>query len=182
MVGKLNRGMLISSAVSHALAWVVYLVVSFGLVLWPAWQGGDGDDLIVLATLFMPVALSGLGWLTVLTQGRQAGGKARSSTLVGLLLVFCALAILSIVFIHLPTLVKLAISIIIGFYPVVLALDVGRGGRSLLLGITAALLLGFSALAIFSVGVLFLPTALAMVGAALASLVARSSPEAGRIP
>ena len=38
MAGKFNHVMLISGAVSHALAWVVYLVVSFGLVLWPAWQ------------------------------------------------------------------------------------------------------------------------------------------------
>ena len=179
MVGKSNHVMLISSAVSHALAWAVYLVVSFGLVLWPAWQGGAGDDLIALATLFTPVALSGLGWLTVLTQGRPA---ARSLTLAGLLLVFCGLAILSIVFIYLPTSVKLAIGIIIGFYPVVLALDVRWGGRALLLGITAFLLLGFSALAVFSVGVFFLPTALAMLVAALASLFARSAPEAGRIP
>ena len=182
MVGKINQVMLISCVVSHAMAWVVYLVVVFGLVLWPALRDGDGDDLIVLATVFFPVALSGLGWLTVLTQGRQAGGKARSSTLAGLLLVFCALAILSIVFIHLPTLVKLAIGVIIGFYPVVLALDVRWGGRSLLLGITAFLLLGFSALAGFSVGVFFLPTVLAMLVAALASLFARPSPEAGRIP
>ena len=101
---------------------------------------------------------------------------------MGLLLVFCALAILSIVFIHLPTLVKLAIGVIIGFYPVALALDVRWGGRSLLLGITAFLLLGFSALAGFSVGVFFLPTVLAMLVAALASLFARPSPEAGRIP
>ncbi len=182
MAGKFNHVMLISGAVSHALAWVVYLVVSFGLVLWPAWQDRDGRDLIVLATLFMPVALSGLGWLAVLTQGRRVDGKTRSLTLAGLLLVFCALAILSIVFIRLPTPAKLAVMIIIGFYPVVLALDVGRGGRSLLLGITTFLLLGFSALAAFSVGVFFLPTALAMLVAALASLFARSAPAARHTP
>ena len=68
-VGIANQVMLISSTVSHALAWIAYLVVTFGLVVWPAWQDGDGQDLIVLATVFAPVALSGLGLLTVLDPG-----------------------------------------------------------------------------------------------------------------
>ena len=45
-VGIANQVMLISSAVSHALAWIAYLVVTFGLVL--------GQDLIALATVFAP--------------------------------------------------------------------------------------------------------------------------------
>ena len=173
-VGISNQVMLISSAVSHALAWIVYLVVSFGLVLWPAWQDGDGEDLRVLATVFAPVALSGLGWLTVLDQGRLADGKPMSIVSAVLLTLFSGLAILSIVLIHLPVPVKLTIGLIVGFYPIILTLGVGRGGRSLLLGIATALLLGFSALAILSVGIFFLSAALAMLVATVASLLARS--------
>ena len=172
--------MLISGAVSHALAWIAYLVMTFGLVLWPAWQGGDGEDLRVLATIFAPVAISGLGLLTVLGQGRLAGSKPVSIISSVLLTLFCGLAILFIVLIHLPVPVKLTIGLIVGFYPVVLTLGVGRGGRSLLLGITVALLLGFSALAIYSVGIFFLPAALAMLAATVASLLARSSAPARR--
>ena len=164
--------MLISGAVSHALAWTAYLVVTFGLVLWPAWQGGDGDDLRALAMVFAPVAISGLGLLTVLDQGHLAVSKPVSIISAVLLTFFCGLAILFIVLIHLPVLVKLTIGLIVGFYPVILTLGVGRRGRSLLLGITVALLLGFSALAIYSAGIFFLPPALAMLAAAVASLFA----------
>ena len=174
-IGVFNQVMLISGAISHALAWIVYLVVAFGLVLWPAWQGGDGEDLRVLATVFAPVALSGLGWLTILVRGRRAAGKPMSITSVVLLTLFCGLAILSIVLIHLPVSVKLTIGLIVGFYPIVLTLGVGRVGRSLLLGIIVALLLGFCYLAIFSVGIFFLPAALAMLVATVASLLAGSS-------
>ena len=174
-VGIANQVMLISSAVSHALAWIAYLVVTFGLVLWPAWQDGDGQDLIVLATVFAPVALSGLGLLTVLDQGRLVDINPMSSIFAVLLTLFCGLAIFSIVLIHLPVSVKLTIGLIVGFYPIILTLGVGRGGRSLLLGITMALLLGFSPIAIHSVGIFFLPAALAMLVATAASLLAKSS-------
>ena len=125
-----NQVMLISGAVSHALAWIVYLVVTFGLVLWPAWQDGDGEDLRLLATVFAPVALTGLGLLTVLDQGRLADSKPVMIIYAVLLTLFCGLAILSIVLIHLPVSVKLTIGLIVGFYPVVLTLVAGRGGRS----------------------------------------------------
>ena len=181
-VGMSNRVMLISSAVSHALALIVYLVAAFGFVLWPAWQDGDGEDFRVLATVFMPVALSGLGLLTVLEQGRLADGRPMSIISPVLLTAFCSLAILSIVLIHLPVSAKLTIGLIVGFYPIFLTLGVGRAGRSLLLGVTVVLLLGFCALAIFSVGILFLPAALAMLVATVASLIARSSPNTCRDP
>ena len=179
-VGMSNKVMLISSAVSHALAWIVYLVVTFSLVIWPAWQHGDGEDLRVLATVFMPVALTGLGLLTVLDQGRLAVGQPMLIISAALLTVFCGLAILSIALIHLPVSAKVTIGLIVGFYPIILTLGVGRGGRSLLLGITVALLLGFSALAAFSVGIFFLPAALAMLVAAVASLLTRSLPRTCR--
>ena len=167
-VGIANQVMLISSAVSHALAWIAYLVVTFGLVLWP-------QDLIVLATVFAPVALSGLGLLTVLDQGRLVDSNPMSIIFAVLLTLFCGLAIFSIVLIHLPVSVKLTIGLIVGFYPIILTLGVGRGGRSLLLGITMALLLWFSAIAILSVGIFFLPATLAMLVATAASLLAKSS-------
>ena len=173
-VGMASQVMLISGAVSHALAWIVYLVVTFGLVLWPAWQDGDGEDLRVLATVFAPVALTGLGLLIVLDQGRLADSKPVMIIYAVLLTLFCGLAILSIVLIHLPVSVKLTIGLIVGFYPVVLTLGVGRGGRSLLLWITMALLLGFSALASLSVGIFFLPAALAMLVATVSSMFAES--------
>ena len=169
-----SQVMLISGAVSHALAWIVYLVVTFGLVLWPAWQDGDGEDLRVLATVFAPVALTGLGLLIVLDQGRLADSKPVRIIYAVLLTLFCGLAILSIVLIHLPVSVKLTIGLIVGSYPIVLTLVAGRGGRSLLLWITMALLLGFSALASLSVGIFFLPAALAMLVATVSSMFAES--------
>ena len=172
-----NQVVLISSAVSHALAWMAYLVVTFGLVLWPTWHDGDGEDLRVLATVLAPVAISGLGLLTVLDQGRLASSKPTSIISAALLILFCGLAILSIILIHLPLWVELTIGLIVGSYPIVLALGVGR---SLLLGIAMALLLGFSALAIFSVGIFFLPAVLAMLAATVASLLARPSASARR--
>ena len=173
-VGMANQVMLISSAVSHALAWIAYLALTFGLVLWPAWQDGDGEDLRVLATVFAPVALTGLGLLTVLDQGRLADSKPVSTISAVLLTLFCGLAVLSIAFIHVPVSVKLTIGLIVGFYPVILMLVAGRAIRSFLLGIAMVLLLGFSALASLSVGIFFLPAALAMLVATVAGLFADS--------
>ena len=133
-VGMANQVMLISSAVSHALAWIAYLALTFGLVLWPAWQDGDGEDLRVLATVFAPVALTGLGLLTVLDQGRLADSKPVSTISAVLLTLFCGLAVLSIAFIQVPVSVKLTIGLIVGFYPVILMLVAGRAIRSFLLG------------------------------------------------
>ena len=134
----------------------------------------EAED-IESATVFAPVALSGLGLLTVLDQGRLVDSNPMSIIFAVLLTLFCGLAIFSIVLIHLPGSVKLTIGLIVGFYPIILTLGVGRGGRSLLLGITMALLLGFSAIAIHSVGIFFLPAALAMLVATAASLLAKSS-------
>ena len=65
-------------------------------------------------------------------------------------------------------------NLIVGFYPVILKLVAGRAIRSFLLGIAMVLLLGFSVLAIHSVGIFFLPAALAMLVATVASLFAES--------
>ena len=87
---------------------------------------------------------------------------------------FSGLAILSIVLIHLAMSVKVTIGLIVGFYPVILTLVAGRAIRSFLLGIAMVLLLGFSALAIHSVGIFLLSAALAMLVATVASLFAES--------
>ena len=109
-------------------------------------------------------------------------GQPMSIVSAVLLTLFSGLAILSIVLIHLPVPVKLTIGLIVGFYPIILTLGFGRGGRSLLLGIATALLLGSSALAILSVGIFFLPAALAMLVATVASLLAGSSAPVCRKP
>ena len=170
--GKLGQVMLVSSTLSHALAWAVYLVVAAGLVIWPRWQGEGGDDLRVLATTFAPVALSGLGLSIVIAQGRRADGNSVPVMLAVPLASSCGLALLAVVMLHLPGTIKLVAVLFIASYPLVLMLGGGRGARSLLLWITVILLLGFSAVAIFSVGIFFLPSALAMAVAAVASLLA----------
>ncbi len=178
-IGKLSLVMLVASTVSHALAWAVYLIVAVGLVVWPRWQAEDGDDLRVLATVFAPVALSGLGLSIAVGQGRRADGNSMSIISAVLITVFCGLAILAVVLFHLPAAIKVAIGLFIALYPIVLTLGGGRGAQSFLLGITVILLLGFSAMASFSVGIFFLPSALAMAVATVASLLARPSPRLG---
>ena len=46
-------------------------------------------------------------------------------------------------------------------------IDVGRGKRKVLLWVSAALLLGFSAVGIFSIGLFYLPAALALIVSAV---------------
>ena len=79
-----NRVMLISSTVSHALAWIVYLVVTFSLVIWPAWQHGDGEDLRVLATVFMPGGADWLGSVNRTGPGPTGRRQADVSYICGL--------------------------------------------------------------------------------------------------
>ena len=66
-----GRASWILAIVAHVLAWVVYLPVAVGLVLWPYLQGERGENVGVLATLLLPVALTGLALLTVLVLQRQ---------------------------------------------------------------------------------------------------------------
>ena len=98
-----SRLVILSSAISNALAWVVYLPLAIGLVVWPALQGGRSEDLKVLITLFMPVTLTGLGLLAVLINGLQGAWKtSRFLALAALLLMFCGLGVFSISQLHLP--------------------------------------------------------------------------------
>ncbi len=66
-----GRATWILAIIAHALAWVAYLTLAVGLVLWPYLRGGRGEDFTVLATVFLPVALTGLALLTVLAARRN---------------------------------------------------------------------------------------------------------------
>ena len=168
---KISPAVSLSSAVAHALAWVVYLPLAIGLVVWPVLRGGHGEDLTVLITMFMPVALTGLGLLAVLINGLQgAYNKSRFLVLAALLLVFCGLGIFSISQVHLPFEFKLAVGSVIGLFSIILMVDAGKLGVALVLWGAGLLLLGFCALAMFSVGIFYLPAALALLIAAAASL------------
>ena len=168
---QISPAVSLSSAVAHALAWAVYLPLAIGLVVWPALRGGHGEDLKVLITLFMPVALTGLGLLAVLINGLQvAGNRLHFLALAVLLLVFCGLGIFSISQVHIPLELKLAVGSIIGSFSIILMVDAGKLGVALALWGAGLLLLGFCALAMFSFGIFYLPAALALLVAAAASL------------
>ena len=169
-----SRLVILSSAIAHALAWAVYLPLVIGFVVWPALRGGEGEDLKVLITVLMPVELTGLGLLAVLINGLQgAYNKSRFLALAALLLVFCGLGIFSISQIHLPFELKLAVGSVIGSFSIILLVDAGNLGVALVLWGVGLLLLGFCALAMFSVGIFYLPAALALLIAAAANLLGR---------
>ena len=65
LVVQISRLVTLSSAIAHALAWAVYLPLAIGFVVWPTLRGGHGEEPKVLITMFMPVALTGLGLLAV---------------------------------------------------------------------------------------------------------------------
>ena len=174
---QISQLVILSSAIAHALAWVVYLPLAVGLAVWPALQGGLGEEQKVLVTLFMPVALTGLGLLVVLINGLQgACNKSPFLALAALLLVFCGLGIFSISQLHLPLELKLAAGIVIGSFSIILVVDAGNLGVALSLWGVGLLLMGFCVLAMFSVGIFYLPAALALLVAAAASLLRRPFP------
>ena len=161
----------LTSAVAHALAWAVYLPLAIGLVVWPVLRGGRGEDLTVLITMFMPVELTGLGLLAVLINGLQGTwNKSHFLGLAALLLVFCGLGIFSISQVHLPLGLKLAVGSVIAAFSILLMVDAGKLGVALFLWGAGLLLLGFCALDMFTVGILYLPAALTLLIAAAASL------------
>ena len=168
---QISPAVRLSSAVAHALAWAVYLPLAIGFVVWPVLRGGHGEDLKVLITMFMPVELTGLGLLAVLINGLQGAWKtSRFLALAALLLVFCGLGVFSISQLHLPLELKLAAGGVIASFSIILIVDAGKLGVALVLWGAGLLLLGFCALAMFSVGIFYLPAALALLIAAAASL------------
>ena len=168
---KGGRASWILAIVAHALTWVAFLPLAVGLVLWPYFQGGHGEGFGVLAAVFVPVALTGLALLTVLAARRNREFSilaARERVFPILLALMAGLAIYAFSQVHLPVWVKLVIGVVIGGLALGALLTAGKIGRVLVLWATALLLLGFCALALFSVGILSLPSAL--VSLALATV------------
>ncbi len=158
-----KRATWILGIAAHVLAWVAYLPLAVGLVLWPYLRGGRGEDFTVLATVFLPVALTGLAFLSLLSGRRSAGVSflADRERFVSLLAVLMAgLAIYSISQVHLPWGPKVVIGVAIGGVALGPLLNAGKIGRVAALWVAALLLLGFCALGLASVGILFLPAAL----------------------
>ena len=164
---KPNRWVIIPAAIAHGLAWVVYVPLAIVLVSWPTQQGRGGEDLKVLATVFMPVALTGLGFLTTVISGRGAERKPVYWVWLALLTVFCGLGIFSLSQIHLPLQIKVVVGLVIGLFPIILLVTTREAISVLLLWIAAVLLLLFCGLAMFSVGIFYVPTALALIASAI---------------
>ena len=168
-MNSVGRGTWILAIIAHVLAWVAYLPVAVGLVLWPYLQGGRGEDFTVLGTVFLPVALTGLALLMLLS-GRKSGGisflTARERVVSLLAVLTAGLAIYSLSQVYLPVWAKLIIGSVIAGIALGPLLTAGKIGRVVALWVAALLLLGFCALAAFSVGFLFLPAALASLSLA----------------
>ena len=148
---------------AHILAWAASLPLAVGLVLWSYFRGGHGEDFGVLIAVFFPVVLTGLALLTVLAARRNRDIsllEARERVFPILLALMAGLGIYAVSQVYLPVWVKLVIGIVIGGLALGALLTAGKTGRALTLWVAALLLLGFCALALASVGILFLPAAL----------------------
>ena len=174
--GSMTRGAKatwILAIIAHLLAWVVYLPLAVGLVLWPYLRGGRGEDFPVLATVFLPVALTCLALLTLFSGRRSAGISFLAASLTArkrvvslLVVLMTGLAIYSISQVHLPAWAKLIIGSAIAGIAFGPLLTAGKMGRVVALWVAALLILGFCVLAAFSVGIFFLPAALASLALA----------------
>ena len=177
-----GRATWILAIAAHVLAWVAYLPLAVGLVLWPYLRGGPGEDFTVLATVFLPVALTGLALLTVLAARRNRDISllaARERVFPILLALMAGLAIYAFSQVYLPVWVKLVIGVVIGGLALGALLTAGKTGRALTLWVAALLLLGFCALGLASVGILFLPAALTSLALATVFSFSRSAPPDG---
>ena len=157
------RASWILAIIAHVLAWVAYLPLAVGLVIWPYLQGDRGEEFGVLIAVFVPVALTGLALLTVMAVRRSGtfsllAFRARVAPL--LLFIIAGLAIYAVSRFHLPWEVKVVIGVAIGGIALGPVFIGGRIGRVLTLWVAALLLLGFCVLGLASVGILFLPAAL----------------------
>ena len=144
--------------------------LAVGLVLWPYLREGRGEGFGVLIAVFVPVALTGLLLLTVLAarKNRDISILASRVRVVPILLALMAgLTIYAISQVYLPVWVKLIVGVAIGGIALGALLTAGKIGRALTLWGAAFLLLGFCALALFSVGILFLPAALVSLSLAI---------------
>lgn len=160
----------ILAIVAHALAWVAYLPLVVGLVIWPYLQVGSSEESGALIAVFVPVALTGLALLTVLAARRNRdisllGASDRVVPIVLALLV--GLAIYAVSQVYMPVWAKIIIGAAIAGMALTPLLIAGKTGRVLTLWVAAILLLGFCALALFSVGIFFLPAALVSLSLAI---------------
>ncbi len=134
---KGGRASWILAIAAHVLAWVASLPLAVGLVLWPFFRGGHGEDFGVLIAVFFPVVLTGLPLLTVLAarRNRDISLLAARVRVVPILLVlwgaalllfgFCALALFSVGILFLPAaLASLSLAIVFSFSP-----KVAPGGK-----------------------------------------------------
>jgi len=119
---------------------MVYLPVAVGSVVWPYLLGGRGEDFKVLATVFLPVALTGLALLTVLTSRRNGGISllaARTRVVPMLLVLMAGLGIYSVSQVHLPVGAKLIVGAAVGGIALGPVLTVGKIGRMVALWVAA---------------------------------------------
>ncbi len=166
-----GRASWILAIVAHALAWVAYLPLAVGLVIWPYLQGGRGEEPGILIAVFVPVALTGLGLLAVLAarRNRDISLLAPRVRVVPILLMLMAgLAIYAVSQFYLPWEAKAVIGVAIGGIALAPVFITGKIGRVVTLWVAALLLLGFCVLTGFSVGIFFLPTALVSLSLAAA--------------
>ncbi len=175
---KGGRASWILAIAAHVLAWVASLPLAVGLVLWPYFRGGHGEDFGVLIAVFFPVVLTGLPLLTVLAARRNRDISllaARVRVVPILLALMAGLAIYAVSQVYLPLWAKLIIGSAISGLALGALLTSGKTGRALTLWGAAILLLGFCALAIASVGILFLPAALVSLSLAIVFSFSRTA-------
>ena len=114
----------------------------------------------------MPVALTGLALLMVLAARRNRDIPSLAASERVVLILLAGLAIYAFSQVYLPVWAKFIMGSAvagIALEPLLISIKVGR---MLALWVTSLLLLGFCALALFSVGILFLPAAVALLALA----------------
>ena len=163
---RFRRTYTFMAVVAHLLAWAAYLPVVAALVLWPRFQGEEGEDFRILITVFLPVALTALVLLLVRSTGWSrdtANDKEGFIVRDWLPVVPAGLGIYGVSQIHLPTLVKLLLGGLLLAVAASSLPGVARWGKLLGLWVAVVVLWGFCGLAALSVGLLFVPAAFVLL-------------------
>lgn len=151
------------SALSHALAWAAYLGLYVGLL--------QDEDLAARLALLFPVAFSGVAFLWLLDLHFRKTSHPMASVAVESLVVVAAGFGISVVWqFHLPLEAKVAVALVVGGMASALLLAAVRP----VLWICALLLVFFCLLGALSVGIFFLPAAVALLIAAAVFRPAKS--------
>ena len=155
---KVVNAALISSGISHALAWAAYVgcIVLFG----------EGQDSSIKFTLLMPVVLTGLAFLAVLLiKFRLAGSDLLVSLSAALILGLCLVGIYSLwQFEDSPAVRYPAAGLVVALSLV--ALFGSHIRTAVLLWLTTLLMLAICYLGVASVGGFFAPSTVALFIAA----------------